>query len=385
MDGMMRTGAFAALCGTTKETLRHYRQVGVLRPAAEAPNGYRLYAATQMTDFFLIEALQAAGLSLAEIREFRETASGTEFRRMLAAQVEALEEQRRKIDRELTLLRNTMARFDATEQLAGDLEPRLVEVGEEYFLETETPCIDGAEDVFLARAGEHLAFCRDHDLTEAFQSSYRIRRDAFEARDYGAGFSFLARVAEPVDSPRLHVKPAGTYLRWPRALRLDPALADALASGLLEVPPEESPSAAEAQAGERLGDAGAQIDGRAGNARAGISGRSGVAGARIDERADAARARIDERVGDADSRPDAAGAQASERPGASGAGAIATASTAEEAADDLLDAYDAMHAWIDANGWEIDGDAYDTEYTPYTGNLAETFYLVAEVRVRPKR
>lgn len=341
----MRTGAFAALCGTTKETLRHYRQVGVLRPAAEAPNGYRLYAATQMTDFFLIEALQAAGLSLAEIREFREAASGTEFRRMLAAQVEALEEQRRKIDRELTLLRNTIARFDAAEQLAGDLEPRLVEVGEEYFLETETPCVDGAEDVFLARAGEHLAFCRDHDLTEAFQSSYRIRRDAFETRDYGAGFSFLTRVAEPVDSPRLHVKPAGTYLRWPRALRLDPALADALASGLLEVPPEESPSAAGARAGERL---------------------------------DAARTQVS-------SRPDATGTRADGRPDATGARAIAAASTAEEAADDLLDAYDAMHAWIDANGWEVDGDAYDTEYTPYTGNLAETFYLVAEVRVRRKR
>ena len=31
-------------CGTTKETLRHYKDIGLLMPVAKAENGYQLYS-----------------------------------------------------------------------------------------------------------------------------------------------------------------------------------------------------------------------------------------------------------------------------------------------------------------------------------------------------
>ena len=41
--GWLTSGAFAALCGTTKETLRHYKDVGLLLPAHQGDNGYFYY------------------------------------------------------------------------------------------------------------------------------------------------------------------------------------------------------------------------------------------------------------------------------------------------------------------------------------------------------
>ena len=35
----MASGAFAAFCGTTKETLRHYKDIGLLSPAHRGNNG----------------------------------------------------------------------------------------------------------------------------------------------------------------------------------------------------------------------------------------------------------------------------------------------------------------------------------------------------------
>ena len=39
-NGWLTSGAFAALCGTTKETLRHYRDLALLSPAHQGNNGY---------------------------------------------------------------------------------------------------------------------------------------------------------------------------------------------------------------------------------------------------------------------------------------------------------------------------------------------------------
>lgn len=41
-DDLLKAGEFAHLCGTTKETLRHYKDIGLLMPVAKAENGYQL-------------------------------------------------------------------------------------------------------------------------------------------------------------------------------------------------------------------------------------------------------------------------------------------------------------------------------------------------------
>ncbi|KAA3384529.1 MerR family transcriptional regulator, partial [Akkermansia muciniphila] len=64
------TGAFARLCGTTKETLFHYDAIGLLKPKEVRPNGYRAYAPEQFFDFDMVRMLRRAGSSLKEIKGY---------------------------------------------------------------------------------------------------------------------------------------------------------------------------------------------------------------------------------------------------------------------------------------------------------------------------
>ena len=44
----LKTGEFASLCGVTKDTLFHYDDIGLLKPARVGENGYRLYGLYQL-------------------------------------------------------------------------------------------------------------------------------------------------------------------------------------------------------------------------------------------------------------------------------------------------------------------------------------------------
>lgn len=43
----LTSGEFAELCGTTKETLFHYDEIGILKPAWLGENRYRYYTPAQ--------------------------------------------------------------------------------------------------------------------------------------------------------------------------------------------------------------------------------------------------------------------------------------------------------------------------------------------------
>lgn len=64
------TGQFAELCGVKKQTLFHYDDIGLLRPALVEENGYRRYSYDQYQTFLLISCLKEAGMSLGEIKDY---------------------------------------------------------------------------------------------------------------------------------------------------------------------------------------------------------------------------------------------------------------------------------------------------------------------------
>ncbi|WP_432008840.1 heavy metal-responsive transcriptional regulator [Streptomyces bacillaris] len=65
----MRIGDLAAATGTTTKTLRFYEQAGLLADPPRTSGGYRDYPAHTPTRVAFIRSAQAAGLSLAEIRD----------------------------------------------------------------------------------------------------------------------------------------------------------------------------------------------------------------------------------------------------------------------------------------------------------------------------
>lgn len=71
-ERLYTTGQFAELCGVKKQTLFHYDDIDLLKPARVDDNGYRRYSHDQYQDFLLISCLKEAGMSLAEIKEYLE-------------------------------------------------------------------------------------------------------------------------------------------------------------------------------------------------------------------------------------------------------------------------------------------------------------------------
>ena len=65
----MRISDLATQAGVTTKALRFYEQAGVLPPPARTASGYRDYDDAALARLRFVKAAQAAGLTLAEIRE----------------------------------------------------------------------------------------------------------------------------------------------------------------------------------------------------------------------------------------------------------------------------------------------------------------------------
>lgn len=65
----MRIGELAEAVGTTTKTLRFYEDQGLLPPAERTPAGYRDYTLDAFARIDFIHRGQAAGLTLAQIRQ----------------------------------------------------------------------------------------------------------------------------------------------------------------------------------------------------------------------------------------------------------------------------------------------------------------------------
>jgi DNA-binding transcriptional MerR regulator len=67
--GAVRIGELARRAGTSARTLRFYEQAGLLPAPLRTPSGYRDYDDAAVDRLAFVRAAQAAGLTLAEIRE----------------------------------------------------------------------------------------------------------------------------------------------------------------------------------------------------------------------------------------------------------------------------------------------------------------------------
>ncbi len=81
---MLSIGEFARLGTVSIRTLRHYDEIGLLRPARVDPEtGYRCYSAAQLRQLNRIIALKELGLSLAQVRRLLGGITLEELRGML--------------------------------------------------------------------------------------------------------------------------------------------------------------------------------------------------------------------------------------------------------------------------------------------------------------
>ena len=93
----LSAGRFAALVGTTKETLFHYDEIGLFVPKRRGTNGYRYYAMDQMETFDVIGMLRELGMPLAEIRNYLEQRSPEKFGVLLEQEEKVVREKMQRL------------------------------------------------------------------------------------------------------------------------------------------------------------------------------------------------------------------------------------------------------------------------------------------------
>lgn len=69
MQRLFQIGEVAALTGVSIRTLRHYDQIGLLRPSGRSESGYRLYATPDLLRLQQALTLRYLGFALKQIRE----------------------------------------------------------------------------------------------------------------------------------------------------------------------------------------------------------------------------------------------------------------------------------------------------------------------------
>ena len=152
----------ARYAGVTSRTLRHYHQVGLLRPCRTSVSGLRFYDEHAVVRLQQILLLRRLGMPLAQIRQVLD--DDTDQVSALRAHVEALHAERDAIDRKLRAVEQTIAALmegvpvNAKEALDGFNEQYKDEVIERWGREA----YDNSDRWWNAKSADEQQAWADH-------------------------------------------------------------------------------------------------------------------------------------------------------------------------------------------------------------------------------
>ncbi len=204
----LTTGEFAKLCGVTKDALFHYDRIGLLKPELTKENGYRYYSLNQFFTFDLISILKEAGSSLREIKEYIHHQDTKRFLAILQEKQASLAAEQRKIDKMQRLLQSTI---EITRQgLAAAYTKPQIQWGEQEYLIVFAVSSLAEERQWLDQVCEHFDYCASCGVEEEIPLGCIVLQQNLEKGLFVENF-YYTKIAGPVVSDRLFVKPAGWY------------------------------------------------------------------------------------------------------------------------------------------------------------------------------
>ena len=100
----LTTGEFAKMCNTTRDTLRHYQEIGLITPQKNEENGYYYYSLSQVTSFYFINLFRQLDTPLSSIKSCLETADESAYYHFCRGQLNSLVQMRTEINRKIVAL-----------------------------------------------------------------------------------------------------------------------------------------------------------------------------------------------------------------------------------------------------------------------------------------
>lgn len=132
---MFKIGAFAKLSGVTVKTLRHYDEIGLLKPArVDEESGYRFYTEEQLLTIRRIEGFKEQGLTLEMMRPLLNGAfvqtqverTLLENRKKLEQQIQEAQRQLAEVDKRLLWIKRDAEATEEGRLSLREVEPILV-------------------------------------------------------------------------------------------------------------------------------------------------------------------------------------------------------------------------------------------------------------------
>lgn len=211
----LTSGAFASFCGTTKETLRHYKDMGLLSPAHQGDNRYFYYDINQFYDFYAIAIFRQTGTPLEEIRRCLREQSAAKTLSQFRVQQKRLEEERRNLEQMDFVLSGIIRNLELS--ASPDLVPRTTWFEREHLLalparelEALTSPETGEDEMLIAVLERCRALCRQYALRTDYQLGAIHLPGA--PVDQTTISHLYTRIQEAADFPYYQEKPAGSYL-----------------------------------------------------------------------------------------------------------------------------------------------------------------------------
>lgn len=207
---MFTTGDFAALCRTTRDTLYHYDEIGLLRPERVEANGYRLYSLTQFKEYQLIELLRMIDMPLAEIRTLIRSRTSDTVR-------EQLQQKRWEIDRRIEELRWEQRTIDyyvessRYAEVAAYDEPRLERRPHAYIAVSDLPERQNwTARTFMRAIRNHFELCNRHSQIDHVPIGWINPQECALRGDYLERYCF-SHMSEPLEESFCWEQPEGLY------------------------------------------------------------------------------------------------------------------------------------------------------------------------------
>lgn len=207
------TGEFAKICGVRKQTLFHYDEIDIFKPAIIGENGYRYYSYTQIETFSVLATLRQLHVPLKEIKAHMD-------HRSPKALIRLLEEKRAEVDQQIARLNWSKKFIDTKIALTKEglqATPGMIvceDLPDEYLLITGYHGSDGEREIAEA-VSEHLNLRQRLHIPSCYAIGGIIPRDSVtgEGYKYAAFYSVVeAADLQAIDQSRTAFDKGGRYL-----------------------------------------------------------------------------------------------------------------------------------------------------------------------------
>lgn len=211
----LTSGTFAVLCSTTKETLRHYKDIGLLTPAHQGDNGYFYYDVEQFYDFYAISIFRQTGTPLEEIRRCLQGQDTSQTLALLREQRGRLEAEWQKLAHMDFVLSSALHNLEFGS--VSDMVPQTAWFEAEHLLALP---VEELEELTTPAASENEILIAVLERCQKLCVQYRIQTDfqlgaihqPGEQGGPGAISHLYTRIKEKADFPYYMEKPAGHYV-----------------------------------------------------------------------------------------------------------------------------------------------------------------------------